>query len=87
MRPMPNRIISHKQKGFLKGRSIADCTRLMSDIIFECESKEINGLNLLIDFQKAFDSLSWKFIIDSLKKINFGPNLIKWIEIFQKGAI
>ena len=86
MRPLLNRIISHEQKGFLKGRSIADCTRIMSDIIFECENKEINGLILLIDFQKAFDSLSWKFIKDSLKSFNFGPNFIKWIEMFQKGA-
>ena len=86
MRPLLNRIISHEQKGFLKGRSIADCTRIMSDIIFECENKEINGLILLIDFQKAFDSLSWKFIKDSLKSSNFGPNFIKWIEMFQKGA-
>ena len=41
---------------------------------------------LLVDFEKAFDSLSWDFIQSSLKKFNFGNNFIKWVNIFQKGS-
>ena len=39
-----------------------------------------------MDFEKAFDSLSWKFIHQALEKFNFGPNFRKWIHMFQKGS-
>ena len=58
----------------------------MYDTIFECESKNSSGLILLVDFEKAFDSLSWKFIHQALEKFNFGSNFRKWIHMFQKGS-
>ena len=82
---LPN-IISEEQKGFITGRSISDCTRIMYDIIFECENRGIDGLILLVDFEKAFDSLSWRFIHQVLKKYSFGNNFIKWINMFQQGS-
>ena len=83
LRPILCRIISSEQKGFLENRSISDCTRLMYDIIFECQEKEINGLILSIDFEKAFYSISWKFIRECLVKLNFGENFLKWVKLFQ----
>ena len=59
---------------------------MMYDTIFECESKRINGQILLVDFEKAFDSLSWNYIHSALIKFNFGPNFIKWIKLFQTGS-
>ena len=34
-----------------------------------------------VDFEKAFDSLNWNFLIAVLEKFNFGPSLKKmdWI--------
>ena len=39
------------------------------------------GLILLIDFEKAYDSISFKFIKKCLAFFNFGEELIKWVEI------
>ena len=50
------------------------------------EENNLSGLILLIDFEKAFDSLSWKFIHKVLKYYNFGENMIKWITTFYKDA-
>ena len=86
LRKVLNRIISPEQKGFLEGRTISDCTRVMYDIIDACQTDNIDGLILLVDFQKAFDSLSWNFINETLNKSNFGANFIKWIHIFQKNS-
>ena len=41
---------------------------------------------MIWDFEKAFDSLSWAFIQKTLKNFNFGPNLIKWISLFQQNS-
>ena len=83
LRPLLKKLISPEQKGFLQGRSINECTRLMYDIIINCQGQQQNGLILLVDFEKAFDSISWSFINDSLKKFNFGANFISWINMFQ----
>ena len=47
------------------------------------EKKQKNGLLMLIDFEKAFDSISWKFIYTVLKHYNFSNEFIKWINIFN----
>ena len=51
------KIINTDQKGFINGRFIGENTRLTYDIIEECNRKKIDGLIILIDFEKAFDSI------------------------------
>lgn len=55
-------LVSKEQTGFIPGRFIGENTRLIYDIMQYTEEHDINGLLLLIDFEKAFDSLSWKFV-------------------------
>ena len=38
------------------------------------DEKNIPGLLLLIDFEKAFDSLSWNFLHIALEHLNFGDS-------------
>lgn len=80
------KIIHEDQKGFIAGRFIGENIRLIYDILFETKQQEIPGLLLSIDFQQAFDSVSWKFIDKTLDYFNFGPSFKKWIKIFQNGA-
>ena len=44
----------------------------------------MNGLLVAIDFQKAFDSINHDFMFKALSVFNFGPSLIRWIQIFYK---
>ena len=41
---------------------------------------------LLIDFEKAFDSVAWSFINKVLKFYNFGQNIVKWFNLFYKNS-
>lgn len=75
-------IISKDQTGFIKGRYIGENTRLIYDLMNFTEQNNIPGLLLLIDFEKAFDSLSWSFIQKVLRFLNFGPSICRWIETF-----
>ena len=47
------------------------------------ETNNIPGLLVLIDFEKAFDSMSWSFIYKVLKYYGFGGNFIQWIKILN----
>ena len=81
-----HKLIHEDQKGFISGRFIGENIRLIYDILFETKQQEIPGLILSIDFQQAFDSVSWKFIHKTLDYFNFGPSFKRWIEIFQNGS-
>ena len=76
-----DKLISKEQTGFMPGRYIGENTRLIYDILNYTEKSNIPGLLLFIDFEKAFDSVSWAFIDNVLNYFNFGSSLRKWIEV------
>lgn len=49
------------------------------------EYNDIPGLLMLIDFEKAFDSISWNFIYKALEIFNFGLSINRWIKTFYNG--
>lgn len=55
-------IISNAQSDFIKGRCIGGNARFVYDLMSYTEIHKIPGLLVLIDFEKAFDSISWSFI-------------------------
>jgi hypothetical protein len=57
--------------------SFGENCRLIYDILHFTEENDIPGILLLIDFEKAFDSISWSFIYDTLKFFNFGESVIE----------
>ena len=58
--------------------------RTIDDILEYTERKNISGLLVAIDFQKAFDSIKRNFMVQALSAFNFGPSLIHWIQTFYK---
>ena len=76
-------LISDSQTGFIKGRFIGDSTRLVYDIMQYVDQQNKDGMLMLIDFEKAFDSVSWKFLYQVLQSFGFGENFIKWINILN----
>ena len=46
-------------------------------------SKNIPGLLVLIDFEKAFDSISWSFIYKVLTYFGYGMNIVNWVKILN----
>ena len=77
-------IKSKMQTGFLSGRLIGESTCLISDILHMTEEKQIPRVLMLIDFEKAFDSVPRDFFYAVLKFFNFGDGFLKWITIFNK---
>ncbi len=76
-----DKIISPDQTGYVKKRFIGCNIRLVEDIIEYTEKFNLDGVILFLDYEKAFDSLEWPFMIKCLQHFNFGPDFIRWIEI------
>ena len=84
MKTTLDHIINKYQTGFIKGRSIVENLRVIYDVMKFTEEQKIPGLIMLIDFEKAFDSLSWNFLHKCLKYLNFGESIRQWIKVFYK---
>ena len=77
-------IIQSEQKGFLKNHYIGENIRTIADSLEYIRQKKITGMILLIDFEKAFDSLEWDFLESVLKAYNFGEDFRRWFSILYK---
>ena len=82
-----DKIIDHDQTGFIEGRFIGENIRLIYDIMHYTEVHNIPGLLLLVDFEKAFDSISWTFIDKVLDIFNFKDSIKSWIKTFYKNSM
>ena len=56
------------------------------DIMQYTENNNVSGLLLLVEFEKAFDSLSFKLIHNVLSYFGFGQSIIKWIHVLYNNA-
>jgi exonuclease III len=79
-------IIGKDQCGFVKGRLIGFNIIRLLDIIETCKVEDISGLLVNIDIEKAFDSVSWRFLQKSLEFFNIPKDFIEWIKCLYKGA-
>ena len=55
-----------------------------NDVIEIIKIKNIEGLLVTIDIEKAFDSLDDNFLIFTLEKNSFGQNFILWVKVLLK---
>ena len=77
-------LISEDETGFMSGRYIGDNIRILYDILYYTEAQNIPGMFLRVDFEKAFDSVSWSFIYKTLDFFGFGTDIKRWISVFTK---
>ena len=75
-------IIHTCQTGFMKDRYIGFNIRLILDLIEYAEQENKPGIIFSIDFEKAFDSVSWEFLEKCIDFFNFGDFFKKWIKLF-----
>lgn len=73
-------ITSVEQSGFVKGRNITDNVRLAQEMPHRIDAKSRgNSVVLKSDMAKAYDRISWLFILKVLRKFGFGECFIDMI--------
>ena len=82
LRPLVGKVIGTQQKAYVPGNIIGSCIVNLLNLMEYTERKKVESLILLIDFRKAFDSLSHRYIDECLKLFNFGPSIRKWVSLF-----
>ena len=75
-------LINKYQAGFMSKRYMGDNIRLVYDLFHDLNYNNLPGLLICIDFEKAFDSVDWKFMMKVLKAFEFGLIICQWIYTF-----
>lgn len=82
------RIVSPTQSAFIKGRFILESVVVAHELVHGIHKSGEPGVVLKLDYEKAYDRVSWKFLFDMLKSRNFDPIWIDWIKcIVMRGSI
>ncbi|XP_057442323.1 uncharacterized protein LOC130734042 [Lotus japonicus] len=81
IRPFLDGIISPMQNSFLPGRGTMDNAFLAQEIIHHMNNSRVKkgSLAFKIDLEKAYDSVSWTFLEETLTLFGFPPRIIQLI--------
>ncbi|KAM0866544.1 hypothetical protein ACQ4PT_042574 [Festuca glaucescens] len=71
VRPRLGDLVSPNQSAFIRGRSLHDNFILVRQVARKINSKKIPGVLIKLDITRAFDSLSWPFLMEVLSKFGF----------------
>ncbi|CAI7920074.1 unnamed protein product, partial [Closterium sp. NIES-54] len=84
MKAVLDQVISKEQFGFLPGRRLADAVSLVADMIETARNEGSDWYLLLIDFEKAYDSVRRGYMLETIGKLGFPPRFVGWIESLHK---
>jgi hypothetical protein len=83
-----SRIINKCQSVFIKGRNIMDGVMILREIVHDVKVRKKDGVILKLDFEKAYDKISWEFLFEMLKQRGFCESWCKWMrEVVSSGTL
>lgn len=76
------KFISGNQSAFVKERLLVENVLLATELVKDYHKETINSrCAIKIDISKAFDSVQWSFLINTLTALAFPPEFIHWIQL------
>jgi hypothetical protein len=83
-----DRIISHNQTAFIKGRYILESVVTAHEVLHSVHKSKGKGVVLKLDYEKAFDKVDLDFLAELLDKRGFGKNFQRMIkQITSRGSV
>jgi mannosylglycoprotein endo-beta-mannosidase len=77
--PCMNDLVSMSQSAFIKKRSIHDNFLYVKNLATRFNKSKTPALLFKLDIRKAFDSVSWEFILDLLQRRGFPAHFQNWV--------
>ncbi|KAG6424932.1 hypothetical protein SASPL_115355 [Salvia splendens] len=72
-------LISETQSAFVKNRQILDGALIANEVVWCLKKTRQKAAILKLDFQKAYDTVQWDFLEETLVGMGFGRKWIIWI--------
>lgn len=74
------RLVSKCQKTFIPGRQIQYGVVVPNELVDMAVRGKRRCILLKVDFEKAYDNVNWKFLLDILKRCGFRLKWLSWIK-------
>jgi len=81
-----NKVINIRQSAFLEGRGLLDSVLVANEVWEEYKRKRKSCVFFKVDYEKAYDSVSWEFIYFMLERLGFCDLWIRWIKCCLESA-
>ncbi|GKV35115.1 hypothetical protein SLEP1_g43429 [Rubroshorea leprosula] len=79
LRLVMTNIIGDEQMAFIEGRQLCEGVIIANELIDEAKRKKHSSFVLKLDFEKAFDRVSWSFLDYIMMRMGFDATWRKWI--------
>jgi hypothetical protein len=79
LREVLGSLLSPTQNGFIQGRQIQDSVQIANESLDSRIKSDIPGLICKLDLEKAYDHVSWSFLLYLLERCSFGVKWRNWI--------
>ena len=63
LEPVAEKLILSSQSAFMKKRNIMSGVMALHEILHETKRRKMTGVILKLDFEKAYDKISWNFFV------------------------
>lgn len=84
--PRLGELVSVNQSAFLAGRCIHDNFMLVQQTDRHLHQIRAHRVLLKLDISRAFDSVSWPFLLEVLRHLGFGQRWCAWVAILLSSA-
>jgi hypothetical protein len=82
------RLVSPNQSAFIKGRYILERVVIAHELVHEGHKSKEPRVILKLDYEKAYDRVSWDFLFEVLESIGFCEKWIMWMRcVVEKGSV
>lgn len=78
-------ILDSAQHGFRSGRSTQTAAIHFIEFVYECLDSGLYAAGIFFDLTRAFDSLSFEFIIDKCYNLGFRGIFLDWLRSYLEG--
>nr|GFB17936.1 RNA-directed DNA polymerase, eukaryota, reverse transcriptase zinc-binding domain protein [Tanacetum cinerariifolium] len=72
-------LIFETQSAFIAGRQILDGLFILDEILHWCKRNNKKAMFFKVDFDKAYDSVRWDYLLEVLEVFGFGRMWCNWI--------
>jgi hypothetical protein len=79
--PHMNGLVSNAQSAFIKHRCIQDNFIYVCNLVRAYHWKKVHALLLKMDISKAFDSVSWEYLLELLQRRGFPAKWCNWLAL------
>ncbi|XP_058760864.1 uncharacterized protein LOC131634228 [Vicia villosa] len=73
-------LVSNNQTAFVPGRTMMDGVLLVNELLYWMRKKKRGCILLKVDFEKAYDSVSWQYLREMMMRMGFGDRWMKWMD-------